>query len=84
MVPSRRGFITPMIMTVQELYNWCKAYRNKNAKVYVILDETVCDENGYFADLHPVEEVVDQEILVETNFDFKRIHEAILKIKPPC
>lgn len=70
-------------MTVQELYSWCKAFRDKSAVVYVTLDETVCDEEGFMTNLIPVEEAVRQEILVETNYDFKRITEAILKINPP-
>ncbi len=33
-------------MTVKELYDWCRAYRHKDAEVYLVKDWEQIDESG--------------------------------------
>ena len=66
-------------MTVRELYNWCKAQRNKDAEVFMCKDWEQVDEDGYLTDLYRLSGVVDQTYYIETGMDFMEIREVILE-----
>ena len=44
------------------------------------LQKTIC-QKGFFTDLHRISEVVDQELFVETNGDFIKITEVMVKFE---
>ena len=67
-------------MKVEELIKRLRRFP-KNAEVFIVVDELECDEEGYFADLHRISEVVDQEMYVETNTDFIKVTEVMVKFE---
>lgn len=69
-------------MTVRELYNWCKAQRNKDAEVFMCKDWEQVDEDGYLTDLYRLSDVVDQTRYIDTGMDFMEIREVILEFEP--
>lgn len=68
-------------MTVKDLYNWCKAYRYKDAKVYLVKDWEQCDEDGNLTDLYELDDVCDQTCIIDEGMDFKDVHEVLLVFK---
>ena len=68
-------------MTVRELYNWCKAQRNKDAEVFMCKDWEQVDEDGYLTDLYRLNDITTQTHYVETGMDFMEIHEVILEFE---
>lgn len=68
-------------MTVRELYNWCKAYRDKDAEVYLVKNWEEFDEQGCLTDLYRLDGIVDQVVIEDTGLDFKDIHEVILEFE---
>ena len=67
-------------MTVRELYNWCKAQRNKDAEVYVCKDWEQIDEQGDLTDLYRVKFVFMQHRVIDAGLDFEEEHECILEV----
>lgn len=67
-------------MTVKELYNWCKAQRDKDAEVYVCKDWEQIDEDGNLTDLYRVRDVVMQHRVIDVGLDFEEESEAILDV----
>lgn len=67
-------------MTVRELYNWCKAQKNKDAEVFMCKDWEQVDEEGYLTDLYRLTGICDQTHYIETGMDFLEIREVILEI----
>lgn len=67
-------------MTVEELRKRLSRLP-KNAEVFIVPDELECDDEGYNTDLHRISEVVHQEIYVETNSDFIKITEVMVKFE---
>lgn len=67
-------------MTVKELYNWCKAQRDKSAEVYVCRDWEQIDEQGNLTDLYRVKDVVMQHRVIDAGLDFEEENEAILEV----
>lgn len=65
-------------MTVRELYNWCKAYPHKDARVYAVKDWEEMDENGMLTDLYELEDIVDQTSVVDLGLDFEEVTEVLL------
>ena len=51
-------------MTVRELYNWCKAQRNKDAEVFMCKDWEQVDEDGNLTDLYRLNDVTTQTLYV--------------------
>lgn len=68
-------------MTVRDLYNWCKAYRYKDAEVYLVKDWEQCDEQGCLTDLYRLSGICDQVAIEDTGMDFKDVHEVILEFE---
>lgn len=68
-------------MTVRELYNWCKAYRYKDAEVYLVKDWNQVDEQGCLTDLYRLDGICDQVVVEDTGMDFKDTHEVILEFE---
>lgn len=68
-------------MTVRELYNWCKAYRDKDAEVYLVKDWEQCDEQGCLTDLYRLSGICEQVAIEDTGMDFKDVHEVILEFE---
>lgn len=69
-------------MTVKELYNWCKAQKDKNAEVFMVKDWDQVDEEGYLTDLYRLSDVTHQTHYIETCMDFMEIKEVILEFEP--
>ena len=67
-------------MTVDELIKRLRRFP-KNAEVFILPDELECDEDGYNTDLHRISEVVHQDTYVETNGDFIKITEVMVKFE---
>ena len=67
-------------MTVRDLYNWCKAQRNKDAEVYVCKDWEQIDEQGDLTDLYRVKFVFMQHRVIDAGLDFEEEHECILEV----
>ena len=67
-------------MTVRELYNWCKAQRDKDAEVYVCKDWEQIDEEGNLTDLYRVRDVVMQRRVIDAGLDFEEECEVILDV----
>ncbi len=67
-------------MKVEELIKRLRRFP-KDAEVFILPDELECDDEGYFADLHRISEVVDQEMYVETNTDFIKVTEVMVKFE---
>lgn len=67
-------------MTVDELRKRLSRFP-KNAEVFILPDELECDDEGFNTDLHRISEVVDQELFVETNGDFIKITEVMVKFE---
>jgi len=65
-------------MTVRELYNWCKACRHKEAKVYLCKDWEQIDEDGNLTDLYELDGIFTQTAIVDDGLDFTDIDEVIL------
>ena len=65
-------------MTVEELRKRLSRFP-KNAQVFILPDELECDDEGYNVDLHRISEVVHQDTYVETNGDFIKITEVMIK-----
>lgn len=67
-------------MTVKQLIDRLRRYP-KDAQVFILPDELECDEDGYNIDLHRISEVVHQDTYVETNGDFIKITEVMVKFE---
>lgn len=67
-------------MTVEELRKRLSRFP-KNAQVFILPDELECDDEGYNVDLHRIGEVVHQDTYVETNGDFIKITEVMIKFE---
>lgn len=65
-------------MTVRELYNWCKACRNKDAEVYMVKDWDQVDENGILTDLYKLKDINTQYIILDGGLDFVDVPEVLL------
>lgn len=65
-------------MTVQELYNWCKACRHKDAEVYLVKDWEQTDEQGNLSDLYRLRDIAEQVVTIDTGLDFEDEHEVLL------
>ena len=65
-------------MTVQELYDWCKACKHKDAEVYLCKDWEEIDEDGCLTDLYELEDITEQSVIVDDGLDFTDIDEVIL------
>lgn len=65
-------------MTVRELYNWCKAYKHKDAEVYLVKDWGQTDEEGNLTDLYRLTNIADQMVIIDNGMDFEEEHEVIL------
>lgn len=68
-------------MTVQELYNWCKACQNKKAEVYLVKDWEQCDEYGCLTDLYRLSGISTQVHTVDTGLDFEEEYEVLLEVE---
>lgn len=68
-------------MTVQELYNWCKACRHKDAEVYLVKDWEQTDEQGNLSDLYRLRNVCEQVVTIDTGLDFEDEHEVLLEFE---
>ena len=66
-------------MTVRDLYNWCKAYRYKDAEVYLCKDWEQFDDQGCLTDLYRISGIVDQVYVEDGGIDFKDVREVILE-----
>ena len=69
-------------MTVQDLYNWCKAFRHKEAEVYLVKDWKEVDEDGNLNDLYRLRDITTQVVIVDDGFDFKDVYEVLLDVDP--
>lgn len=67
-------------MTVKELINRLRRLP-KDAQVFIVPDELEVDDDGYNIDLHRISEVVHQDTYVETNGDFIKITEVMVKFE---
>lgn len=67
-------------MTVRDLYNWCKAFRHKDAEVFLVKDWEQCDENGSLTDLYRLKDVTYQVNIVDMGMDFKEDYEVLLDV----
>lgn len=67
-------------MKVEELIKRLRRFP-KDAEVFILPDELECDDEGYNTDLHRISEVVHQETYVETNGDFIKITEVMVKFE---
>lgn len=65
-------------MTVKQLYDWCKAQRDKRAEVYLVRDWDKCDEDGWLTDLLPLRDVVIQNVVIDCGMDFEDRVEVLL------
>ena len=65
-------------MKVKELYNWCKACRDKDAEVYLVRDWEKCDEFGNLTDLVPLNDITTQSVTIDDGLDFEDITEVLL------
>ena len=68
-------------MTVRELYNWCKACRNKEAEVYMVKDWDQVDENGTLTDLYRLKDISTQYIILDDGLDFVDVPEVLLEFE---
>lgn len=68
-------------MTVRELYNWCKACRNKDAEVYMVKDWDQVDENGTLTDLYKLKDINTQYIILDYGLDFVDVPEVLLEFE---
>ena len=68
-------------MTVRELYNWCKACRNKDAEVYMLKDWDQVDENGTLTDLYKLKDINTQYIILDDGLDFVDVPEVLLEFE---
>lgn len=68
-------------MTVKELYNWCKAYRYKDAQVFLCKNYEEGDEQGNLTDLYELDSVSDQNVVVDMGMEFEDVHQVILEFK---
>lgn len=67
-------------MKVEELIKRLRRFP-KDTEVFILPDELECDDEGFFTDLHRISEVVDQELFIETNGDFIKITEVMVKFE---
>ena len=67
-------------MTVQELYNWCKAFKHKEAEVYLVGDEEIVDEEGWLSDLYHVTDISHQSPVIDLGMEAKEIHEVLIYV----
>jgi hypothetical protein len=65
-------------MKVRDLYNWCKAYKHKDAEVYLVKDWEQIDEEGNLTDLYRLTNIADQMVIIDNGMDFEEEHEVIL------
>lgn len=68
-------------MTVRELYNWCKACKNKDAEVYMVKDWDQVDENGTLTDLYKLKDINTQYIIIDDGLDFVDVQEVLLEFE---
>ena len=67
-------------MKVEELIKRLRRFP-KDAEVFILPDELECDDEGYNTDLHRISEVVHQELYIETNTDFVKVTEVMVKFE---
>ena len=67
-------------MTVRELYNWCKAFKYKDAEVYLVKDWEQVDEDGNLTDLYLLNDMTYQCVVVDMGMDFENCYEALLEV----
>ena len=67
-------------MTVRELYNWCKAFKYKDAEVYLVKDWEQVDEGGNLNDLYRLNDITYQCVVVDMGMDFENVYEALLEV----
>ena len=67
-------------MTVRELYNWCKAFKYKDAEVYLVKDWEQVDEGGNLNDLYRLNDMTYQCVVVDMGMDFENVYEALLEV----
>ena len=65
-------------MTVRDLYNWCKAFKDKSAEVYLCKDFGQLDDNGNLSDLYRLRDISTQTIFDFDGFDSDDVTEVIL------
>ena len=68
-------------MTVRELYNWCKAFRHKEAEVYLVKDWEQCDDDGNLTDLYRLRSMCHQVVVIDAGMDFVDVTEALLEVE---
>ena len=68
-------------MTVRELYNWCKAFRHKDAEVFLVKDWGQVDENSNLTDLYRLSEITTQCVIIEAGMDLIAKYEALLVVE---
>lgn len=67
-------------MTVEELRNALKG-KDKNAHVYFVGDWEQIDEEGYLTDLHELQDVTTQNIVLDMGLDFEDRQQIILEFE---
>jgi len=67
-------------MTVRQLYNWCKAFKYKDAEVYLVKDWEQVDEEGNLNDLYRLNDMTYQCVVVDMGMDFENVYEALLEV----
>ena len=68
-------------MTVRELYNWCKAFRHKDAEVFLVKDWGQVDENRNLTDLYRLRDISYQCVVIDAGMDFIDQYEALLDVE---
>lgn len=68
-------------MTVQDLYNWCKACRNKKAEIFLVKDWESFDEDGCLTDLYRLKSISTQVHIVDMGLDFVEENEVLLEFE---
>lgn len=66
-------------MTVAEMIKALKAYP-KDARVYVVNDWEVVNENGELTDISEVEDFVSQRIVVDMGLDFVDEQQVLIEL----
>lgn len=66
-------------MTVAEMIKALKAYP-KDARVYVVNDWEVVNENGELTDISEVEDFVSQRIMVDMGLDFVDEQQVLIEL----
>lgn len=66
-------------MTVAEMIKALKAYP-KDARVYVVNDWEVVNENGELTDISEVEDFVSQRVVVDMGLDFVDEQQVLIEL----